>query len=725
MMLLHRLRLFLYFSMLFLPLLHPAVYFPPSWPVFWRLFAVLPGAMVLAFALSRAAGHHLVAQVTTPSPAKTLPPLGIAGTLVLGCLFLQGFEVSALWTILLGTIAFLLNLGIYTARFWAAIVLEPLFWAWGVFRILGFSAASVQVAERSREIFPFLSAMAVAGVLLLLWAIFKTRSTGRGMNRKPGTRARAGQAAIGASIVLLAFAAGMAALPGLLAPEHFENPLAEALQPKPKAVPGTTEGGDPDGRLEGKERGLYEAPGGEWGDTGRQTRPGQQSLVMVAESPRSTAYLAQYYYVDLDPQGGFLIDQEEALNRLPGDRYLETWTNSFVDIGRSRRAEWISLWSVSPQRAAAYWPYQLEPAVRDLRYAPLSYHYRVLSLFSSIGPGQVGAYLPPYPAASLESMARYLELPLTPEDLGHFQRHLDSFLDSNSDLGTTITSLLQSFSHFQYKAGFSDDVRIPALASFISDTRTGDCSEFSNAAAILARLAGIPSRVVTGYLLSDKLQTGAHRQGLEELRSRIPSLAEIDPSRLYLISDAHRHSWVQLFLPQYGWVDFEATSYALPPEGEDDPNSLALVIPEITPVTIPSTFLYFADLLQVLVFLGLILLAFWYCRRWALLFRLLRLAQIPGESGARALEKLVLISASARGRPAKRPDQTLKEYAGSAPEIANFAGIYTTARYQTDPAALDLAYPDLAAEYLRIERSGPSFIRRSRLIFRPWDGGIL
>jgi hypothetical protein len=143
----------------------------------------------------------------------------------------------------------------------------------------------------------------------------------------------------------------------------------------------------------------------------------------------------------------------------------------------------------------------------------------------------------------------------------------------------TIIAILVSFSDYQYNLIFDDDYSIAALREFLFNSKEGDCVEFSNTLALLGRLAGIPSRVVTGFLAAEGLQTPAHLRGLASLRSRIPVLQLFPFENLFMVTNIHRHSWTQFYIPDYGWLDFEATSFAIPPVGMGDFNNWDVVIP--------------------------------------------------------------------------------------------------------------------------------------------------
>lgn len=98
---------------------------------------------------------------------------------------------------------------------------------------------------------------------------------------------------------------------------------------------------------------------------------------------------------------------------------------------------------------------------------------------------------------------------------------------------------LELFRNYEYIPGCTDLGTTPFQVYL---ARKGVCQDFSNLFITLARLLGIPARYVCGYIYTGN--SGAARA----------------------TSDAS-HAWVQLYIPDIGWKDFDPTNGVLPQAG--------------------------------------------------------------------------------------------------------------------------------------------------------------
>ncbi len=137
----------------------------------------------------------------------------------------------------------------------------------------------------------------------------------------------------------------------------------------------------------------------------------------------------------------------------------------------------------------------------------------------------------------------YLQVP-------NFDPRVMSLMDEVT--GKAATSLLKAQlleTYFQSELGYTLDLPdfLPEdpIAHFLFERRKGHCEYFASAMALMLRLHGIPTRLVNGFAggLENPLT------GLHVLRA----------------SDAH--SWVEAYIPGYGWLEFDPTPERPPPMG--------------------------------------------------------------------------------------------------------------------------------------------------------------
>lgn len=83
---------------------------------------------------------------------------------------------------------------------------------------------------------------------------------------------------------------------------------------------------------------------------------------------------------------------------------------------------------------------------------------------------------------------------------------------------------------------------------FLNDSRKGYCVHYATAGAVLARMAGIPTRYCEGYLL-DCSQNGVLTT--QETDSALPYTVQI--------LDKNAHAWTEVYIEGAGWIPFEFT----------------------------------------------------------------------------------------------------------------------------------------------------------------------
>ncbi|MEN9340334.1 MAG: hypothetical protein RIQ62_1646 [Bacteroidota bacterium] len=91
---------------------------------------------------------------------------------------------------------------------------------------------------------------------------------------------------------------------------------------------------------------------------------------------------------------------------------------------------------------------------------------------------------------------------------------------------------------------YTDNPGVPGLPGasrlmyFLFESKKGYCAYYAGATLFLLRAMGIPSRIVTGFLTVDRSDKN---------------------KGWYWYYEDQSHGWVQVYFPEYGWIDFDTT----------------------------------------------------------------------------------------------------------------------------------------------------------------------
>ncbi len=190
--------------------------------------------------------------------------------------------------------------------------------------------------------------------------------------------------------------------------------------------------------------------------------------------------------------------------------------------------------------------------VRNGRLAP-GEHYTVTSYVSSADENALRSV--PMPADSPHFPPNYEgQLPLTYFDPAVLSQNLQvpKGLDPNiAALARRITAnaptmydkaiALENYfrTNFTYDANINPPSDQEAISWFLFRSgQKGFCNYFASSMAIMARLVGIPARVVVGYT-NGKYDTKLHS---------------------WVIEGADAHAWTQVYFAGYGWINFEPSA---------------------------------------------------------------------------------------------------------------------------------------------------------------------
>jgi len=714
------LRLFLYFSVTALILIHPGIQVSFDRIGILQWFVIVPLQAIIAFLpaslLSKKDRAMLVRYILI---LVTLIPLSIIAS---------GFNTGAFLVFAVGLASFILTYFLFQYPRWGKLsLLEPFFLAWLCLRLLALSRSGEDIAGQSMALTQF----------ILVWtlAVFLSHCAVVYFCLYPASRKSSWkEAAVFLSSVFAAVFILLALPPDFVKNSIIENLLPERMPDKVKdgsdnGIP--NEGGRRKGRRtlpvgEGENPDLRGISENNWpgrmgrGDSGGDNR---QHLVMVVASEKEPVYMGDSFNGQLDPVEGFLPSPQEQLNEIAKTRLFVSWFNSERDFDMGRQRQEIFSLSTLSGKYIPWRPVSIDPVILNENSGPLRYIHQLVTNMHVDDPLE----LVNTPVRLLydyekRTLAPYLEISLEQSDREEFTAYLDNALGEwrqNTEIENTessymeiIIALMVSFSKYQYNLNYDDDSSIDALKHFLFNSNEGDCVEFSNTLALLGRLAGIPSRVVTGYLAAEGLQTIAHLRGLVALRNQIPVLQNFPFNNLFMVTNMHGHSWTQFYIPDYGWVDFEATTFAIPPMGTGDFNNWDVVIPLIDETKVFSQVRKFPwqAVLRSLAALLIAAVVCAYALRYGREIILYFGTRHSGRAAARSLYLLLLARLAADGKPIKPASKTALEYSQlfpgieENPHLKTFAAIYSELSWRDFPNAAEREerFMSLQKEYKNI-----------------------
>lgn len=138
----------------------------------------------------------------------------------------------------------------------------------------------------------------------------------------------------------------------------------------------------------------------------------------------------------------------------------------------------------------------------------------------------------------LEITARYLQLP---EDVSPRVAALARNTAGNPD--DTVYDRVKRIERFLRGYEYDDAISaaepgVDPLEYFLFDIQRGYCDYYASAMAVMLRILGIPARTVSGYA-----------EGTRD-----------EETGIFVITERDAHTWVEVFFPGYGWIEFEPTA---------------------------------------------------------------------------------------------------------------------------------------------------------------------
>lgn len=152
-----------------------------------------------------------------------------------------------------------------------------------------------------------------------------------------------------------------------------------------------------------------------------------------------------------------------------------------------------------------------------------------------------------YDKVNPEFMRYYTFFPSSPQ-YGRIRRLSDSLAKGKTTVIDKVLGIrdffLQRNELGEKVYSYTDNPGIPGLPGssklihFLFEGKKGYCAYYAGATLFLLRAMGIPSRIVTGFLTVDRSDKNAG---------------------WYWFYEDQSHGWVQVYFPEYGWIDFDTT----------------------------------------------------------------------------------------------------------------------------------------------------------------------
>lgn len=143
----------------------------------------------------------------------------------------------------------------------------------------------------------------------------------------------------------------------------------------------------------------------------------------------------------------------------------------------------------------------------------------------------------------------YLQIPnsITPETIT-LAEQLTAAHDNPFDKAIAVRDYLRN------EIAYNDQIQAPPegvepIHYMLFDSKEAFCTYYASAMAIMLRSQGVPTRVVNGYAQGEW----------------------VEDSSLYRVRSSNAHSWVEVFFPRYGWIQFEPTASIPVTERPDEP----------------------------------------------------------------------------------------------------------------------------------------------------------
>jgi tetratricopeptide (TPR) repeat protein len=277
-------------------------------------------------------------------------------------------------------------------------------------------------------------------------------------------------------------------------------------------------------------------------------------ILIMKKDPDTHILLRRYVLSGYTPKQGFFrldnIDEKAHPQRLPNRK-------TALDMPPPRRSRitnqeyylvnFDSSALVAMNQPSLITPFETWDASSfSAAYSVQSYtsEARVSDLNDAVREKPTPENLERIPGLSPEEYALYTEYGKN-EEIAAFAREITQGLGRYRDMIQRVYETLK-YGEYRYslKPGIAPDG--DQLSFFLFESKKGYCSYYAFSMALLLRSLGIPTRVAAGFFIDPKT-----------------NLFDYYPVRADMA-----HAWVEVYFPEYGWIEYDPTSEDLA-EGEE------------------------------------------------------------------------------------------------------------------------------------------------------------
>lgn len=180
--------------------------------------------------------------------------------------------------------------------------------------------------------------------------------------------------------------------------------------------------------------------------------------------------------------------------------------------------------------------------IRSRRTLEVNDSYSVISRQTAVTERALMAATTSYPQAIRD---KYLQLPedFSPLVANRAQEIIAAAFPATGAESITVYEQVKAVERSLRQIPYNDAIPAPSsnqdpIEYFLFELQEGYCDYYATAMATMLRFLGIPARIASGYA------EGAYDE----------------ESGLFFVTERDAHTWVEVYFPDYGWIEFEPTA---------------------------------------------------------------------------------------------------------------------------------------------------------------------